>query len=694
MTPLFSGTIRCSRTISSPLQLFNRGTSFITMAIRPISEAAVEKAAASIHQPRDPNTLANYNAFRTKHTTANLEIDFHGRRLKGHVELTLAKLSKNEDKIILDSSYVDVASVQVDGEKAQYDLAPSRTEPYGTPLSITLDSKYSGAEEVKVNMQVETTKDCTALQWMDPSQTSNKKHPYMFSQCQAIHARSIFPCQDTPDVKSTFTFNIRSPLPVLASGLSAGASDFQPGKEGKSGTLLYKFEQDIPMPSYLFAIASGDLACASIGPRSTVWTGPEELVDCKWEFEADTEKFIEKAEKIVYPYAWGTYNILILPPSFPYGGMENPYVPSSFLPPRCLVLTTVDSVYTFATPTVVSGDRQNVDVIAHELSHSWSGNLVSNASWEHFWLNEGWTTYLERRLQAASHGDDDRYRSFSALIGWKALSDSIENFGEDHEFTKLIPDLKGKDPDDAFSSIPYEKGFTFLYHLEGLLGKEKWDTFIPHYFKTFRERSLDSYEFKATLLDFFASDAPTSQKLNDLDWDAWFYKPGFPPKPAFDTTLADQCYALASKWEDLASSSSTTTSTFHPSPSDIETFTSTQLVVFLETLQSSNTTLPPSLIEKMAENYSLTATNTQNIEILSRFYVLGLRSKTTSLYEPTAQLLGKVGRMKFVRPMFRELLKVDSDRAKAVLRENEAFYHPICRGMMEKMVEKHGKGGQ
>jgi leukotriene-A4 hydrolase len=176
-------------------------------------------------------------------------------------------------------------------------------------------------------------------------------------------------------------FNIRSPLPVIASGLPTGSKDYLPGKNGQPGTLLYTFKQAIPIPSYLFALASGDIASASIGPRSVVCTGPEELQGAQWELEDDMERFMEAAEKIVYPYAWTTYNCLILPPSFPYGGMENP-------------------VFTFATPTIISGDRENIDVIAHELSHSWSGNLVSNASWEHFWLNEGWTTYLERRIQA------------------------------------------------------------------------------------------------------------------------------------------------------------------------------------------------------------------------------------------------------------------------------------------------------
>lgn len=170
----------------------------------------------------------------------------------------------------------------------------------------------------------------------------------------------------------------------------------------------------------------------------------------------------------------------------------------------------------------MSGDRENVDVIAHELSHSYSGNLVSNASWEHFWLNEGWTTYLERRIQAALHGEP--HRDFSAIIGWKALQDSVSQLGETHEFTKLIVDLKGKDPDDAFSSIPYEKGYTFLSYLEEQVGKEKWNNFIPHYFRKFARSSLDSYDFKSCLLAFFENDSAASVALNSVDWDIWFYK--------------------------------------------------------------------------------------------------------------------------------------------------------------------------
>ena len=320
---------------------------------------------ASLTPPRDPNTLSNYNNWKTKHTIADLAIDFKKQRLAGTVTLKLESITEKEsEEIILDTSFLDVSSVKVNGKAAESWKVEDRSEPYGSPLSVSVPGGAAKGTITAVEIALSTTDKCTALQWFTPAQTSNKKYPYMFSQCQAIHNRSIFPCQDTPDVKSTYDFRIRSPLPVIASGLSTGASNFKHGTDGEAGTLLYSFHQGIPMPSYLFALASGDIATASIGPRSLVSTGPEELSDAKWELEADTEKFIEIAEKLIFPYQWTQYNVLVLPPSFPYGGMENP-------------------VFTFATPTIISGDRENIDVIAHELSHSWSGNLVSNASWEH-----------------------------------------------------------------------------------------------------------------------------------------------------------------------------------------------------------------------------------------------------------------------------------------------------------------------
>ncbi|KAL8693049.1 MAG: hypothetical protein Q9218_002065 [Villophora microphyllina] len=584
-------------------------------------------ASTTINPPRDPNTLSNYNNFLTTHTTANFVINFEKQCLTGNVILNLKSISDAETKdILLDTSYLNIQNVKLKGESIKkWELLP-RFEPYGSALKISVEKEPGKGQELQLDIQLETTEKGIALQWLSPAQTSNKKHPYMFSQCQSIRARAIFPCQDTPDVKSTFDFNIRSPLPVIASGSPTGVHDSQPGKSGGPSTSLYTFKQDIPIPAYLFALASGDIATAPIGPRSTVATGPQELEASKWELEADTERYIQTAEKIVYPYAWGTYNVLILPPSFPYGGMENP-------------------VYTFATPTIVSGDRQNVDVIAHELSHSWSGNLVSNASWEHFWLNEGWTTYLERRIQAAIHGE--AHRDFSSIIGWKALADSVDQFGKDHEFTKLIVDLKGKDPDDAFSSVPYEKGFHFLYYLERLLGKKKWDTFIPHYFTKFKGKSLDSYDFKATVLEFFANDKEASTALEKVDWDERFYKPGLPPKPDFDTSMVDVCYDLADKWRKYEPKDRT--SSFQPQEKDIASLMANQVVVFLERIQDFTPPLSKEAVHLMGEVYGFSSS--KNVEIVARFLTVGLIAKSPEVLAPTCKLLGRVGRLKFVRPL-------------------------------------------
>lgn len=543
--------------------------------------------------------------------------------------------------------------MKVDNKETKWKVG-ERLEPYGAPLTITLEQGVAKGKSVSISIKLSTTDKCTALQWMTPAQTSNKKHPYMFSQCQAIHARSVFPCQDTPDVKSTFEFKLRSPLPVLASGLPTGSHLYEAGKDGKAGTLLYTFEQKVPIPSYLFAVASGDIASASIGPRSIINSGPEELLECQRELEGEIEPFMKAIDSVVkVPYQWTQYNALILPPSFPYGGMENP-------------------VWTYATPSIISGDKQNVDVIAHELSHSWSGNLVSAGSWEHFWLNEGWTTYLERRIAAFVHGEEHRH--LSAIIGWKALEESIKLYGEDHEYTKLVVDLKGKDPDDAFSSIPYEKGFHALYAFELLLGKDKWDTFIPHYFDTFKFKSLDSYDFKACLLDFFAQDAEVSKKLNDFNWDKLFYAPGFPVKPKFDDTLVKVCYQLADKWQARVEKKDTS---FAPQKSDIEGWTANQSNVFLERLQAFSESFTPEDVHALGEAYGYTTT--KNIEVTSRFYTIGLRAKAEETYHPTAELLGKIGRMKFVRPLFRLLEKVDRDLALETFKKNRDFYHPICR---------------
>ncbi|KAI1492522.1 peptidase family M1-domain-containing protein [Biscogniauxia mediterranea] len=633
-------TIRTpSSSLSSPAPVISRSG-----GIRRFSLTSTRNMA-----PRDPTTLANYGEWLTKHTTVNFKIDFEKQRLEGSVLLELESLTdKNSQEIVLDTNNLSISSVKLNSAESKWAVKDPVT-PFGAPLHVSVPDGVSQGDVVKLDIALQTTEDCVGLQWMTPAQTGNKKHPYVYSQCQAILARSIFPCQDTPDVKSTFTFNITSPLPVVASGIPVANNG-----GGGDGDKLFRFEQSVPIPSYLFALASGDLATARIGKRSLVVTGPEALQDAKWELENDMEKFLEVAEKLVFDYQWGEYNVLVLPPSFAYGGMENP-------------------IYTFATPTIISGDRQNVDVIAHELSHSWSGNLVSCASWEHFWLNEGWTTYLERRIGAAIHGEPQF--DFSAIIGWKALEDSVSLFGADDEFTKLIINHEGIDPEDAFSSVPYEKGFHFLYYLDRLIGREHFDKFIPHYFKTWARKSLDSFEFKKTFLDFFEAygNEEIKEKIAQINWDERFYSPGLPDKPDFDTTFVDSCLALADQWKK---------DDYQPSSKDIESFTANQTLVFLQAVQDFSPPLNAERSHLLGTTYNLSAS--KNVELKTAYYLIALKAGDRSELPGVVDLVSSVGRMKYVRPLYRNLNELDRDLALKTFEAAKDFYPSTTRSQLEK----------
>lgn len=307
---------------------------FLTRRIRSsypssITISAISKrgfASVTMTAARDPTTQSNYGAWRTKHTAVDFKLDFDNKRLQGSVTLQLeSQTDKQSTEVILDSRFVKVNTVNVDSKESKWELK-AHSEPFGAPLHVSVPEGAAKGDTIDLTIDLETTDKCTALQWLTPAQTSNKHHPYMFSQCQAINARSIFPCQDTPDVKSTFSFKLHSILPAVASGVPIGDHAPTPGTEK-----IYEFEQKVPIPSYLFALASGDIQTAKIGSRSWVATGPNELDGCKWELEEDMDKFMQVAENLVFPYKWGEYNVLVLPPSFPYGGKANA-VPISYCP--------------------------------------------------------------------------------------------------------------------------------------------------------------------------------------------------------------------------------------------------------------------------------------------------------------------------------------------------------------------------
>ncbi|KPP57342.1 hypothetical protein Z043_124952 [Scleropages formosus] len=352
----------------------------------------------------DSCSFSSFSKCITKHLNLCYHVDFDSHVLKGRVALTVEVLEDKFSTLTLDTRDLKIFKVTANGQEAKFALGVLDAVK-GTPLEISLPFELSRGQHVIVEVTYETSPKASALQWFAPEQTAGKKHPYLFSQCQAIHCRAMVPCQDTPSVKHTYYAQVSVPRELVA--LMSAVRDGQEVDPEDSNRTIFRFRQTVPMPSYLIAIVVGALEYRKVGPRSSVWS-EKELVDlAAFEF-SETESMLRIAEDLVGPYVWQQYDILVLPPSFPYGGMENP----------CL---------TFATPTLLAGDKSLSNVIAHEIAHSWTGNLVTNKTWEHFWLNEGHTVYLERMI--GRFLQSEQFRQFMAIGGWKELKETVRLSG-------------------------------------------------------------------------------------------------------------------------------------------------------------------------------------------------------------------------------------------------------------------------
>lgn len=625
----------------------------------PQLPAIIEQKRPKVSPEYDYSTLSNYKDVKVLNTTLDIEIQFQEKKIAGNVKYNLSVL-KSFSKLVIDSSYIKIHGVKVNDTTVKYSIR-DRVDPWGSAIDI--ESPAKEGDSISLSVDFETTEKSTAIQWLKTNPSTSDASDYVFTQLEPNHARALFPCFDTPAVKSTVDATIKSKHPVVFSGLpTTNTPD------------VFQYEQKIPIPAYLFAIASGNIAHVKAGPRSTIYAEPDRLEDARNEFEEDLEKFIQIAEKLTTPYIWSTYDILINPASFPYGGMENPNI-------------------TFVTPTLISYDKSQVDVIAHELAHSWSGNNVTNASWEHFWLNEGWTVYLERRIVGELHGEQTR--QFHFIMGWNDLQGAINELPK-FEYSRLVQDLQqGKiDPDDTFSSVPYEKGSNFIYHLECKLGGvAEFDPFIKHYFTKFSKQSIDTYQFVDALFEFYANDQKKIDALNSVDWNLWLYTPGLPPRADFDTTLVDQVTSLVDQWVEKA----TVLKTFDEFASvfgtgenrkTYDSFSSPQKIFFIDHLLEKRPT-PTFWKDNSAASDALISiysdlTETRNTEIIFRWFKLKLLAGKKHFYQDLADWLGTVGRMKYVRPSYRLLNTVDHDLAVATFEKFKERYHPIASNLVKK----------
>eukprot|EP00041_Stephanoeca_diplocostata_P023432 m.576719 g.576719 ORF g.576719 m.576719 type:complete len:604 (+) comp22287_c1_seq2:96-1907(+) len=589
----------------------------------------------------DLATQANPTVVAQKHFSIELTTDFQARTLVGHVVVE-AEIRDAAQAItqgfVLDTNNIDVAKVTFlpsatpnDEVALAFELGDKHAA-FGRALKIDLStigisSDTPPGTRIKVKIAYNTTPAGAAMQWLPPAQTAGKVHPYLFTQCQAIHARSFLPCQDTPQVKVTYDAKITVPKDLVAIMSALGNGDAAVGISREGNMHTFAFKQPVTMASYLIALAVGDLATRSVGERCGVWAEPAVVDAAAYEF-ADMEVMLKTGEEVCGPYVWGRYDVLCMPPSFPYGGMENP----------CL---------TFVTPTLLAGDRSLADVVVHEITHSWTGNLVTNRTWRHFWLNEGWTMFVQRKIVEKLHST--AIADLTAVNGLEALRDSVQQYGETHNFTALLPTLDNVDPDDAFSSVPYEKGFNLLRYLE--------TDFFTNYFK---QQSIDT---------------------SVVDWDTWLNAPGMPPvENTFDDSMLVAARALKTKWLTTPDATST---------DDLQGWHNGQILLFLDMLQQEEckTQMTEDLLNAMNAHYKFT--DSRNAEVRFRWQMLCVKAEMASILPHAIKLITEQGRMKFTRPLYRTLFasKVGKQAAVDTFKAHRDEYHPICSKMLARDLE-------
>eukprot|EP01133_Synstelium_polycarpum_P006777 gene6777-7877_t len=601
-----------------------------------------------MHTIVDPSSQSNFAQAKVNSLKLVLDVNFKDSCLTGHVVVRSVLQTDHVEHLILDTNHLEITNVTDEhNNNVTYKLG-AHHEVFGTPLIIDIPVASRGAtKEFNVLVHYSTTQQSGALQWLTPEQTAGKKHPYLLSQCQAIHARSVVPCQDSPANKITYSADItvEAPLIALMSAIATGET-----KKGDKTT--YSFSQSIPIPTYLIAIVAAHLESREIGPRSRVWSEPSVVDAAAYEF-ANTEKFIAAGEDLLTPYVWKRYDLLLLPPSFPYGGMENPTL-------------------TFLTPTLLAGDRTLENVVAHEIAHSWCGNLVTNAMWSEFFLNEGFTVFVERKIIGRLYGNE--MFSFEAINGLRHLTDDIPKFKP--ELTALRPNLDGIDPDDAFSSVPYEKGFNLLCYLEGLVGVEAFEAWLKAYITKFSYLSITADQMKQFFIDYF-TEAGKGEAINVVDWDAWFNNPGLPHNQVeFVSPLGEKAKELAQQWVDTKGEGMDT--------APFKSFCSQQIILFLDTLLTltKGNPLPLEVIEKMDSLYELSGT--RNAEYRAKWYSLCLNHKLERIEPKVVDFLVEQGRMKFVRPLYSELNKRNPELAKDTFTKHRCIYHSIASKMVAK----------
>lgn len=591
---------------------------------------------------KDWHTDSNYQDVITTHVSLDLTVDFKTKQLNGSIEHQLKYINKEVNQLILDTRDLDIHKVEMyNGERwvnTSHQLAETHSVK-GSKLTITLKNSPN-----KVKIYYNSRPEASGLQWLNPEQTAGKVYPFMFSQSQAIHARSWIPIQDTPGMRVTYDAKITTDK-ALRPVMSANNEPVR-NVDG-----IYYFKMPQAIPPYLIAIAAGDIHYKSMSKQTAIYSEKEYLDSAAAEF-VDTQAMINASEKLYGAYRWDRYDLLILPPSFPFGGMENPRL-------------------SFITPTVIAGDKSLVSLIAHELAHSWSGNLVTNATWRDLWLNEGFTSYVENRIMEEVYGK--KRAVMEQALAAQGLNAELLELPESDTILHVV--IEGRDPDDAFSGVPYTKGQLFLMFLEEKFGRKKFDIFLRQYFDDHAFKSIDTKEFIQYLSSNLIAVNPGIVSKDQIT--TWIYKPQLPeyaPKPT--SNAFEKIQANIQQWVKNTSALS-----------DIPTakWTVHEWLYFLNNLPKDLSLQRMELLDKAYK-----FTQSTNNEIAHAWLLLSIKRKYAAVNNRLENYLVTIGRRKLIVPLYKELVKEKTSRdfAKRIYKIARPGYHPLAQGTIDSVFSK------
>ena len=602
------------------------------------SKNTTEPVMKSIGQ--DIHSFAQPKDAQVKHLHWKANVDFETKTINAIASWTIE--SKADANIILfDTKGLTIEKITLDNDAPTTFKLSENDSLLGQGLAVLIQSNTK-----QVNIYYQTSPKAEAIQWLSPQQTAGKKFPFLFTQSQAILARSWIPCQDSPGVRFTYDADVTVPKELLP--LMSASNPSAKNMEG-----IYHFEMKQPIPSYLLALAVGDLSFTAISERSGIYAEPSVLDTAVWEF-ADLEIMIAGAEALYGAYPWERYDVLVLPPSFPFGGMENPRL-------------------TFATPTILAGDRTLTSLIAHELAHSWSGNLVTNATWNDFWLNEGFTVYFETRIMEKLYGHD--YAEMLASLNLQGLKEEIQSlmsYGNAAD-TKLKLNLEGRNPDDGVTEIAYIKGYYFLRYIEEQHGREKFDTFIKNYFKQNAFKSMTTESFIPFIKDYYKKQFDIA--LEDTFFNVWIFSEGLPdscPTPvSAKFTAVDKAINNWKATEKLESSITKNWSTHE----------------WLHFLKNLPTTVSLQQMKALDNAGHFTASG--NAEIITVWGTLAFQHQYEEAFPKIETFLIHTGRRKFLMPLYNELMKTESGRKRAITIYESARpnYHYVATSSLDKVLK-------